>query len=250
MPQDLSVDWHVQHLRLSVFSPQPARPEPVDSWADIVGHDADETHIKGAGNQRVVTQQGPFRGARMRAEVRIDRVDWFLVPSLPPTSDDVPVAGPYGGLIAPFLACMQVWLDAAGVVVHRMAFGAELSLEQGDRSEALTVLADLLATVQMDTQNTWDFEYTVNRRRRSSVMADLMINRMAKWSLGRRVSGAVELAFDGSPPRMQTATAYLPVLTLDVNTIPEHHGPLERLGELLAELAGLGTEIASKGDVP
>ena len=235
MPQDLSVDWHVQHLRFSVFLPQPAQPEPVGFWANVVGQDADDTHIKGTGSQRVVTQQGPFRDARMRAEVRIDRVDWFLGPSLPPTSDDMPVAGPYDGLIDPFLACMRVWLDAAGLVVHRMAFGAQLSLRQGNRSEALTVLADLLATVEMDTRNTWDFEYTVNRRRTASVMAGLMINRVAKWSLGRQVSGAVELAFNGSPPRMQTATAYLPVLTLDANTIPEHHGPLERLGELLAE---------------
>ena len=99
MPQDLSVDWHVQHLRFSVFLPQPTQPEPVGFWANVVGQDADDTHIKGTGSQRVVTQQGPFRDARMRAEVRIDRVDWFLGPSLPPTPDDMPVAVPYDGLI-------------------------------------------------------------------------------------------------------------------------------------------------------
>ena len=249
MPQDLLALWHVQHLRFSVFFPQPTQPEPVHLWADVVGHDPDDTRIKGTGTQRVVTQEGPFRGARMRADVRTDRLDWFLVPSPPSTPDARPTAGPYAGLKDPFQACMLAWLNASRIVTHRMAFGAQLSLGPGERTEALTVLDGLLATVQLDTQNTWDFEYTVNRRRPSAVMADLMINRMVKWSLGRQVLGAVELALNGGSPRMQTTTAYLPVITLDVNTIPEHPGPLERLGELLAELASLGTEIALEGDM-
>ena len=251
MPQDLLANWHVLHLRFSVFLPQPAQPEPVDRWADVTGQDADDIHIKGTGGRRVVTQQGPFRGARMRAEVRIDRIDWFLLPPRPQTPDDRPVAGPYDGLIDPFRACMIAWLDAAGLVTHRMAFGAQLSLGGGgDRTEALEVLADMLATVEMDTRNTWDFEYTVNKRRTSNVVADLMINRMAKWSLGREVLGAIELAFNGGSPKMQTKVTCLPILSLDVNTIPEYPEPLKPLGQLLEELVSLGTETALKGDVP
>ena len=136
------------------------------------------------------------------------------------------------------------------LVTHRMAFGAQLSLGGGDRTEVLEVLADMLATVEMDTRNTWDFEYTVNKRRTSNVVADLMINRVAKWSLGREVLGAIELAFNGGSPKMQTKDTYFPVLSLDVNTIPEYPEPLKPLGQLLEELVSLGTETALKGDVP
>ncbi len=250
MPQDLLTRWQVQHLRFSVFLTNPAQPSPIDSWVDVVGQDADNTHIKGTGDQRVVTQQGPFRDTMMRADVRRDRVDWFLLPSPPATPDSSLTAGPYDGLTVPFSTCMRTWLDVAGIVANRMAFGAQLSLTPGDRSAALAVLAELVTTVQIDVQNTWDFEYAVNRRRTSNTIADLMINRVAKWTLIRQILNEVDLSLNGNPPRIVTSTVYLPVLTLDVNTIPEHSGPLDQLEELLEELARLGTEIALEGDVP
>ncbi len=250
MAQPVLTEWHTEHLRLSVFLADPVQPGPVDSWVDVAGQDSDDTRIKGTGNQRVVSQEGPFRDKRMRADVRMDRIDWFLLPSPPATPGIRPTAGPYDGLADSFRGCMLAWLDAAGVVANRMAFGAQLNLRSGDRTGALTVLDGLLATVQMDVRNTWDFEYSVNRRRTSQVLADCPINRVAKWFLGRQVLGAIDLSFNCGSPRINTTTVHLPVLMLDVNTAPEFPGPLDRLDKLLQELVGLGTEIALKGDVP
>ena len=95
MPQDPMTMWQVENLRFSVFLTHPAEPTAVDSWGDIVGQDADDTRLKGTGEQRVVSQQGPFAGAVMRAEIRRDRFDWQLLPPQLKTPSTKPTAGPY-----------------------------------------------------------------------------------------------------------------------------------------------------------
>ena len=158
--------------------------------------------------------------------------------------------GPYEKGKDRFRDAVLAWLDAARPAASRMAYGAVLSLRSGSRSDSLRVLDNLLATVKVDPQTTWDFDYTVNRRRESRSNGGLMINRLAKWSLGQEILGVVELPVGGGQPRINATTSYVPTLTLDINTMPEFPGPLNRPGELLAELAELGTEIAREGDVP
>ena len=252
MTQDLLTDWNIENLRFSLFLASPSQPVPVDSWSAVVGRDADDTRIKGTGDQRVVRQQGPFGDARMRADVRIDRIDWFLLPSPPaaPVPDARPMIGPYGAVTDKFRDTMLRWLNAAPLVANRMAFGAQLSRGTGTRPAALTVLAELLPTIQVDPSGTWDFDYTVNKRRTSEVVVDLMINRLAKWSLGKQILGSVELPVNGGEPKMRTTTSYLPVLTLDINTPPEFSGVLAPTDELVKELFALGAEIALQGDIP
>ena len=250
MSQDLLTMWQIENLRFSVFLARPAAPEPVGSWADIAGQDADDTRIKGTGEQRVVSQQGPFGGAVMRAETRLDRIDWHLLAPPPKTPSERPTAGPYEKIKDRFRDAMLAWLDAANPVANRMAYGALLRLRGGNRSDSLGVLDSLLSTVKVDSQNTWDFDYSVNRRRGSKSIDDLMINRLAKWSLGQEVLGGVELPVSGGQPRINATTSYVPMLTLDINTMPEYPDPLNRPGKLLVELADLGTEIALEGDVP
>ena len=242
--------WQIENLRFSVFLAHPADPEPVGSWADVAGQDADDTRMKGTGEQRVVSQQGPFGGAVMRAEIRRDRFDWHLLPPPPKTPSTKPTVGPYEKGKDRFRDAVVAWLDAARPVANRMAYGAVLSLRSGSRSDSLRVLDNLLTTVKVDPQNTWDFDYTVNRRRESRSNGGLMINRLAKWSLGQEILGVVELPVGGGQPRINATTSYVPTLTLDINTMPEFPGPLNRPGKLLAELTELGTEIAREGDVP
>ena len=250
MSQDPLTMWQIENLRFSVFLASPADPEPVGSWVAVVGQDADDTRIKGTGEQRVVIQQGPIGGALMRAEVRRDRFDWHLLPPPPTTPSTKPTVGPYEKGKDRFRDAMLAWLDAAQPAANRMAYGAVLSLRSGNRPDSLRVLDNLLTTVKVDPQDTWDFDYSVNRRRGSKSVGDLMINRLAKWSLGQRLVGVVEVPAGGGQPRINATTSYVPMLTLDINTMPEFTGPLDRPRELLAELAELGTEIAREGDVP
>ena len=250
MSQDLLTMWQIENLRFSVFLARPTGPEPVRSWVAVAGQEADDTRIKGTGEQRVVSQQGPFGGAVMRAEVRLDRIDWHILPAPPKSPSKRPTAGSYEKVKDRFHDAMLAWLDAEQPVANRMAYGAVLSHRSGNRSDCLRVLDDLLSTVTVDPQNTWDFDYSVNRRRGSKSIDGLMINRLAKWTLGQEIIGAVELPVSGGQPRINATIVHVPTLTLDINTMPEFPGPLNRPRELLAELADLGTEIALEGDVP
>ena len=250
MSQDLLTMWQIENLRFSVFLARPTRPEPVGSWVDVAGQDADDTRIKGTGEQRVVSQQGPFGGAVMRAEVRLDRIDWHVLPPPPKNPSKRPTAGPYERLKDRFRDAMVAWLGAAHPAANRMAYGAVLSHRSGNRTDCLRVLDNLLSTVTVDPENTWDFDYSVNRRRVSKSIDGLMINRLAKWSLGTEILGVLKLPASGGQARMDTVTVNVPMLTLDINTDPESRGPLNRPRELSAELAVLGTEIALEGDVP
>ena len=102
----------------------------------------------------------------------------------------------------------------------------------------------------LDPENIWDFDYSVNRRRGSKSIDSLMINRLAKWSLGQETFGVVELPVSGGQPRVNATTSYVPLLTMDINTVPEFSGSLTQPRDIFAELVSLGTEIALQGDVP
>ena len=242
--------WQTENLRLSVFLTEPSYPEQLELWTQVVGAEPATVNTQGVGDQRVIVQEGPFLGARMRAEVRADRIDWLLVPSPPDgTPGNKPTAGPYNAIIPLFRERCLDWLDRASVTVNRMAYGAQLSIEPADRTSTLATLAGLLPTVRVDAENTWDFDYSINRRQSSQSIENLMINRLSKWSLAREIVGQIKLSDTSGPQTITTKTLYFPQLVLDINTIPEHSGSLDHLGSILEELVTLGTEIATKGDV-
>ena len=116
----------------------------------MVGAEAATVHIQGVGDQRVVTQEGSFIGARMRAEVRADRIDWLLVPGPP---DDPPGGRPTAGLYRDMspLFCERclTWLLRTSIVSNRMAYGAQLTIEAADRISTLAMLATLLPTITL-----------------------------------------------------------------------------------------------------
>ena len=76
-----------------------------------------------------------------------------------------------------------------------------------------------------------------------------MINRLSRWSLAQEIVSQIQLIGSTGHQTMTTKTSYLPMLVLDINTIPGHHEPLDQLDSLLGELVDLGTEIVMQGDI-
>lgn len=248
MPAGPMMAWYVEHLRFSAFHMEPADPKPVESWARIVGDEPEDIRIKGTGGERIVTQRGPLVGAKMQSDVRRDRTDWRLHVD-PPESGKGVSAGIYRNLEGAFLEKINNWLKIEQPKIVRLGYGGVLRLEARSRLEALMVLNDLLPKVELDVENTWDFEYAINRRRRSKTLGGMSINRLSRWALAQVIRGTIEVPSDGSQPRIMTDTSYACQLTLDVNTIPENRDPLDNIDELAAELFAWGTEIATRGDI-
>ncbi len=241
--------WEVESLRVTAFLTAPV-PEQ-KWWTELLGAEAESK----TSNRRVQLQQeeGSFQGKKLNLLVRANRVDWVLAPQ----DDQAPQAGTLlslgtlPGPIDPFLDLMLRWLKLSPPV-ERLAIGAILLQPVADRRSGYREIAKYLPAVKLDAEGSSDFSYQINRRRRSTTgIPNLEINRLSKWSVAEFRFGALSV----SPASVAFSEGeVIPALRLklDVNTAPEFQGslPENKLPNLLRELVDLTLEIAERGDVP
>ena len=134
----------------------------------------------------------------------------------------------------------------------RLAFGAVLLQPIKSHQDAYKQLGHYLPSITLDPEGSSDFLYQINRRRDSTTgVAGLKINRLSKWAMVNFMT----MRFSSSPELMlyhpSTATTSFVQLELDINTVPDFQGELEReqLPSVFSELVQLGCEIASQGDI-
>jgi hypothetical protein len=148
-------------------------------------------------------------------------------------------------ILVPFKDLMTRWLRDCPPL-QRLAVGAALYLPVKDRREAYRQLAKYLRCVPEYSDDEGDFLYQFNRRRRSSVVPEIKINRLSKWTWVPLGEVTVK---DGKLVEPAESAC---LLELDINTMPEFQGtlPRERYVPLFEEMVGLAVEIAARGDVP
>jgi hypothetical protein len=105
--------------------------------------------------------------------------------------------------------------------------------------------------VQLDTENSSDFHYQINRRRSSKKIPGLSLNRLSKWAVNiakfsQLALGPIVQEFVISANDLIFAHA-----ELDINTVPDNQQPIspEQLPIIFSELIELASEIADQGDV-
>jgi hypothetical protein len=134
------------------------------------------------------------------------------------------------------------------IQVLRLAFGAELDMSVPDKQSAYNELNQLLHSVEVDPTSS-DFQYVINRKRKSQIVADVEINRLSVWS----AVAYHQFVFDNQnmvAPNMVAPNGFACRLVLDINTVPtDKRFPLEDLEAGYEELLNLGTEIAQYGDI-
>ena len=248
-------DWYAEELRLSVFLIDAIDPARRSFWEPLIGEAPEEVYNRP--QQQQVREEGPFLNGRLRVEMSVNRVDWRLLPApgivhhrgLPP------VVGAYDGLEQGFRDLMLRWL-ADCPSFHRLGYGSELLLPTGSLPDAYRKLDSLLRRVDVEPENTHDFLYRINRRRASHCGIDgLQINRISTWSAVQIIETLVDVSGGGErTPKVtrQPNPGGICRLELDINTIPEFDGELDKgvVLEIFNELVDAGNEIASKGDVP
>ena len=246
-------EWQVESLRLTVFLADMIDPAVSPFWESLVGRPPDE--IRNIPRQQMVTEEGPYLGWRLRAEVRQNRIDWRL--SFDPRSPALrlPTLGPYHSVEPQFRVLMQKWL-AGSPDVHRLGYGSILLLPLGDISEVCAKLIALLKTVQLDQDGAQDFMYRINRRRNSQVgIEGLKINRLSTWSAAQIMSALVEIPSGGEGvPRVvpSQGPGNMCRLELDMNTSPDFRRKFttSEIENVFDELAALSNEIVEQGDIP
>jgi len=242
---DVSKAWSVNQLRLTGFLTPTVKVEGADWWQKLTG-ESPETVVD---NPRVATRQvqGTLSGGSLTLQINPIRVDWLL--TAPPPEGLVSTTATVGAwtTVSPmFLDLMKKWLTSSDCpALLRLAFGAVLVLPTASRESGYEVLNEYLTAVKLDTTNTSDFSYQINRPRSSTTLKGVKINRLTKWSV------AAMQSFVAAPSGLAMGGAEHSVrLELDINTAPESltEIPKPALVELLYEMLSLAEEIAAEGE--
>ena len=242
-----SNDWRTELLRLTAF---PAAGPPVANaeawWLALFGtaHDKSTRNLKTGLAQLL----GKVGDAYMLAIENPMSFELRQVPSDPEQPPLDPDALPlYSGVVPAFQDLALRWLALAdSPPLRRLAFGATLLKPVARIQQGYETLDRYLPDVNVHPDSN-DFLYQINRRRPSSAISGLPLNRLSKWSIQQMQE--VILSADGH--FLQKAGAFACRVELDINCVPSKQPlPTEQVPSLFAELVAFATEIASVGDVP
>ena len=243
-------DWQTEALRHTAFLTNPCEPTSMNLWESLVGEPPDERNDRP--RQQLVKEEGPFLNGRLSVVSRKDRIDWRLSYDPKSSAEKLPVVGPYSTLQTKFQELMQRWTTQCRPV-KRLAYGTVLLLPTKNLYDANRKLDDLLPAVEIDSENTHDFHYRINRRRKSRCGVEgLEINRLSTWSAVNLSKIDVEIS-SGGEQRIMRSNDIFCRLELDINTAPGFSlNSIEKdsLSEIFNELVELGNKIASEGDIP
>lgn len=242
--------WEVESLRLTAFLIDPVAEQKW--WAELLGGEPERSVT----DRRAQTQQdqGSFANNRLTLLVRGNRVDWVLSPKEDQEPSDAGIVsiGLRSESLGAFVDAMRRWVLLSGPV-KRLALGMILLQPVEDRTRGYRELARFLPAIQLDAERSSDFSYQINRRRRSTTgVPSLEINRLSKWSVALFSYGTVSVGATAAPDFIRSRTVSALRLELDVNTAQEFEGALpgDKLPPLLEELVDLSVEISEKGDLP
>jgi hypothetical protein len=241
--------WQLEFARLVAF---PAEPPSLSQpwWQELTSEQPDDfvsTRKKHAREDR-----GTIEGGILSLEVDLAHVVWLVQPSgkLEEAADaSLPTIGPFRDKIAWFVELVSPWLAKSCPPLVRLAFMAKLLQRAAGPQDAYRILgAPLHLPDEIFAPAPNDFALQINRRRHSTVVSGLEVNRLSTWS---KFALAVSVE-TGPTASLRWSDSCYAALELDVNTAPERAEllPQQFLPRLFRELASLGVEIAERGDVP
>jgi hypothetical protein len=245
--------WRPNQLQVILF--------PVDSpinmgmdqtwWHQITGQEPAETIRK----RHEATVIGPHNADNLVLNLDPLRIMWTLAPRIDPRDLPVtmPTLGQYSVSRDRLIGLIRNWIAISCPPIKRMAFTGLLLQDAESHQAAYQLLQLYLPSVRIDPDST-DFQYRVNRRKRSESWPELTHNRLSTWGAGKFiVSTQAQLpGTEMSTSRVEVATAhYTAMLQFDISTDADRIEAIPRglLGGLFAELIGLANEIAERGDI-
>ena len=243
-------DWQIEALRLSAFVIESNTLGEMSLWEPLIGQPPVERLTRPSENQ--FKEEGPFEDGWLSVEATANRIDWRLGRNPRIESQTLPVVGSYNKLQQKFRDLMIKWAVSCPKT-NRLAYGAILLLPTKNLSEACKALANLLPKIEIDPNNTADFQYRINRRRESQSIKDgTRINRLSTWSAGEIARIDIDLSSGKTPRIRNTLEGAVCRLELDINTVPAPEGEINSdfVISVIDELIELGSEIVSEGDVP
>jgi hypothetical protein len=239
--------WQLEFVRLIAFPAEPPLYLDQHWWQDLASGQPEDFVSTRKKNTR--EDRGSFQEVVLSLTVDLSRVVWLVQPpgefgDLP---GNLPTLGPFREKVDWFVELLSPWLANSCPPLQRLAFGGKLLQAAATQQEAYRVLAAHLPAVTLDP-NPNDFILQINRRKNSSVVDGLPLNRVSTWS---KLNAAFFVESPPGTPFKWPDKCYS-ALELDINTAPEKTEiiPPQSLPQLIREMAALAAEIAEHGDVP
>jgi len=233
-------DWQLEFARLLAYPVESPLFVQQKWWQDLAGQ-PDDFELHETRHSRKVS--GTFNGALLSLAIEHNRIVWEVQPA--PKVGDLPTLGPFRDKLYRVVDLLTPWLENSCPPIRRLAFGGKLLQAAATAQQAFRVLAAHLPWMKLESIPN-DFILQVNRRRDSSVVKGLGLNRVSTWS-------KMNVVFSAEPakPFKWPENCYS-ALEFDINTAPEKIDilPKQSLTRLFRELADLGVEIAERGDIP
>ena len=248
--------WQALRLRATAFLLAESEIDSSSIWNTVIGGVPDEEQRRP--KEGLLQQVGTLADLTAVMRMAHPRVDFFLQPTIqnPGTLSTSPdwQAFSFSDALQTISEMSSRWFSMQ-LQVARVAFGANLVQPADDLRDAHRRLADYLSDVTIDSENSFDFFYQINRRRESKVIPQLPINRLSKWSIMTQATGSVAIQSGqnvvGTVFSAPVTQAFASSLELDINTVQANDCslPESKLCALFGELLAFGKEVAEEGDV-
>jgi hypothetical protein len=246
----MAIEWGAESLRLSLFASGQVRVTDED-WRSITGQDEAASRQALPGG-RVLA--GPFDVGQLSLAGIGNRIDVIL--TLLPAPDQsaggrLPTIGPWEAAAGRFVEFASAWVSGLTASIIRVAFGAVLLCETESRDAANSLLAQLLPSVKIDSENTKELLYRINRPVLSRVIPSLILNRITTWSSIQITPIVMQFGTSGAT-RVLGNEHYMVRLEVDHNTDANSQDRIgsDRLKSVFQELVLLASENAARGEQP
>ena len=243
-------DWLVLNMQLIAFPCEPQVHNDQNWLQQIVG---DEFTSSRKAFER--TDEGVHSGRAYRLQIDPLKLSWtvgFAVDADDEGSlDQVPSVGRFVDGRDWFAPLMESFLSDQCPPISRLAFAPKLMIPTPSRKEAYGVLSEYLPHVDVDPESS-ELQYRINRKRQSTVVDGLAVNRLATWSsVNIKLEARARMA-TGDSVQLITRSYQGSMLVLDVNTSDDYTDPLpaDLVLPLWNELWDMASEIAERGDCP
>ncbi|SRR6266540_788273 len=241
--------WQLEFARLIAFPADPPFFLEQHWWQDLASEQPEDSVLTRKKYTR--EDRGSFQGVVLSLAVDLSRVVWLVQPSgeVDESAGNLPTIGHFREKVDWFVELLSPWLEHACPSLVRLAFTGKLLQAAATPQAVYRILgAHLHLPAEVLDPNPNDFLFQVNRRRISTVVPGLPLNRISAWS---KLNVTLSVESPARTPFRSPDTCYSAV-ELDINTVPERAEilPRESLPRLFRELACLGVEIAERGDIP
>lgn len=244
-------DWRASLLRLTAFAVPNSFDEQRNVWQELaLGEAESEERKKGQ-----FTVQGPAWGHWVIVTTGLGRIDIIYAPKPEGPEEFSEVAfrdvGSFPESLESFLPKIRPWIESKCPALSRFAFAPIVRMPVKDKAEGYRQISAYLPFT-VDGTKCSDFQYQINRFRRSRAIGNLKINCLTKWSVAFVKGLLTQYKLTSADPvTVQHLGEQMACeLVMDINTDADYKGEYDSQTrrDLLSEFVEIANDLATNGD--